>query len=74
MRNLFSQFKQVDRRFYTELMVAKEIFANKAKTFTQRREDAKAAQRKSLRGLCVSASLRALLFFGCALFTLGGSQ
>jgi hypothetical protein len=35
------------------------------------RKDAKVTQRKFLRVLCGSASLRALLFFGCDLFTLG---
>jgi hypothetical protein len=39
-----------------------QICAKKAKTFTQRRKGAEISQRKTLRILCVSASLRALLF------------
>jgi len=47
------------RKFCT---IIRQIFVKKAKAFTQRREGAKISQRKSLRVLCVSASLRALFF------------
>ncbi|MGH7601564.1 MAG: hypothetical protein ACREOI_34825 [bacterium] len=72
--DLFSRFKPASRQFYVELIAAKTFFANKAKAFTQRREDAKAMLRKSLRILCGSASLRALLFFCCISSMFGGGK
>jgi len=52
-----------DKLFSAIFWQEMKIQIPKSKDFTQRREGAKGSQRKPLRILCVSATLRALLIF-----------